>query len=74
MKELNFRELLSSLNDIVLVAKAVCKYDIAALVNKLCSCFIALVAFRNVCFLEDLYSGFFTSFFTLFPPPPFSLF
>ena len=54
MKELNFRELLSSLNDIVFMTKAVCKYNIAALVNKLCSCVVALIAFRKVCFLEDL--------------------
>jgi hypothetical protein len=46
--ELYLRELLSSLDDIVLVTEAVSKNNVTALVNKVSSCLVALIGLGNI--------------------------
>ena len=48
MAELNIGILLSSLDDVVLMSKAVCENEIATCISKLTSCFISFLSFRNV--------------------------
>ena len=48
MAELNIGILLSSLDDVVLMSKAVCENEITTCISKLTSCFISFLSFRNV--------------------------
>ena len=55
--ELNLGKFLSCLNHIALVAEAVGKNDFAAVVSKVCSCFVARVVLADIGLENDLIVG-----------------